>query len=64
MKIFVLIIVSLAVGFSMGFRMKKRKLLRRIDELELQIALGNRSLEEDQKASVHYVQPEEDDMDL
>lgn len=64
MKIFVLIIVSLAVGFSMGFRMKKRKLLRRIDELELQIALGNRSLEEDQKASVHYAQPEEDDMDL
>ena len=64
MKIFVLIIVSLAVGFSMGFRTKKRKLLRRIDELELQIALGNRSLEEDQKASVHYVQPEEDDMDL
>lgn len=64
MKIFVLIIVSLAVGFSMGFRMKKRKLLRRIDELELQIALGNRSLEEDQKASVHYVQPKEDDMDL
>ncbi len=64
MKIFVLIIVSLAVGFSMGFRMKKRKLLRRIDELELQIALGNRSLEEDQKASVHYVQPEEEDMDL
>ena len=50
MKIFVLIIVSLAVGFSMG--------------LELQIALGNRSLEEDQKASVHYVQPEEEDMDL
>lgn len=64
MKIFVLIIVSLAVGFSMGFRMKKRKLLRRIDELELQIALGNRSLEEDQKASVYYVQPEEEDMDL
>lgn len=64
MKIFVLIIVSLAVGFSMGFRMKKRKLLRRINELELQIALGNRSLEEDQKASVHYVQPEEEDMDL
>ena len=64
MKIFVLIIVSLAVGFSMGFRMKKRRLLRRIDELELQIALGNRSLEEDQKASVHYVQPEEEDMDL
>ncbi len=64
MKIFVLIIVSLAVGFSMGFRMKKRKLLRRIDELELQIALGNRSLEEDQKASVHYVQLEEEDMDL
>ena len=64
MKIFVLIIVSLAVGFSMGFRMKKRKLLRRINELELQIALGNRSLEEEQKASVHYVQPEEEDMDL
>ena len=64
MKIFVLIIVSLAVGFSMGFRMKKRKLLRRINELELQIALGNRSLEEDQKASVHYVQLEEEDMDL
>ena len=64
MKIFVLIIVSLAVGFSMGFRVKKRKLLRRIDELELEIALGNRSLEEDQKASFHYVKPEEEYMYL
>lgn len=39
MKIFFIIIVSLLVGFSLGFRMKKRKMKKRIQELELQITL-------------------------
>lgn len=39
MKIFFIIIVTLLVGFSLGFRMKKRKMKKRIQELELQITL-------------------------